>query len=358
MIPLKMNADYEVQLFHQQIAPMAINQSIEFLLFFLSDKPLWSTKKYDPEYLDYVKSLTGRAPLVIGEGPSENYWGLLKNRKTEQWWNSKITSSELLIQNGWCPDTYIINDEADLAEVRWDCSLLLKDPFGMSGQKFQLLPEEMSLRERQSIIKKVLAFGPVILEPWLNRKYDFSQYFFPSGKNIAYQNQVDDKFQYKGTLFRHWPSASLEDLSFYSFIKEEEWASFRQRTQSIINFYSSQPNECGYSIDSFIYEDQGHLKIRVMSEINYRRTMGRVAYELAKIFADGHPWNALLLAKTNLSSLPLWKRLAKMDGLMVLSPGDSRFEMILVSAKNQEAGMKLIEKANDLLPEGQFSIEI
>jgi hypothetical protein len=358
MIPLKVNADYEVQLFHQQLAPVAINQSIEFLLFFLSDRPLFGQKSYSPDYLDYVKSLTGRTPVIVGHGPFENYWGPLKNIESERWWNSKLTSSELLINNGWCPDTHIISQETDLKNINWDRSLLLKDPFGMSGQKFQILSTDKMIDERVTIVKKAMGQGPVILEPWLNRKFDFSQYVFPSGKIIAYQNQVDLKFQYKGTLFPQWPSASLEDLDFYSLIDQEEWATFHQRTQTIMDFYSTRPNECGYSIDSFVYEEKGKLKVRVMSEINYRLTMGRVAYELAGIFSGRHPWNALLLAKTNLSGPPLWKQLPKVEGLVVLSPGDSRFEMIFVSAENPDKGRLLIQKANDLLADGQFSIEI
>lgn len=358
MIPLKVNADYEVELFYQQLAPMAINQSIEFLLFFLSDRPLFGQKKYSSDYLDYVKSLTGRTPLSVHNGPFENYWGPLKNIESERWWNSKLTSSELLIQNQWCPHTHIISQEMDLKNVLWDRPLLLKDPFGMSGQKFQILSTDKGIDERVAIIKKALGHGPVILEPWLNRKFDFSQYIFPSGQIIAYQNQVDEKFQYKGTIFDHLPSASLEDLDFYSLIDQEEWGIFRQRTQAIMDFYSTRPNESGYSIDSFVYEEKGKLKVRVMSEINYRRTMGRAAYELAGVFSGGRPWNALLLAKTNLAGPPLWRRLPKVEGLVVLSPGDSRFEMIYVSADKKETGRALIQQANDLLADGQFSIEI
>ena len=43
---------------------------------------------------------------------------------------------------------------------------------------------------------------------------------------------------------------------------------------------------------------------------------------------------------------------------MVLSPGDSRFEIIFLGAKNRDEGLKLIEKINGLLPDAQFTVEL
>jgi hypothetical protein len=357
MIPLKVNADYEVELFHHKIASPAINQSIEFLLFFLSSNPLYSQKKYSEDYLRYVAGVTGRTPSIVDQGKFENFWGPLKNKEIEKWWNSKLTSTELIINKGWCAYTHIIKNEDDLKIINWNKDLLLKDPYGMSGQKFQLLRQDMTLKERQSMVHKAIIQGPVILEPWFNRKFDFSQYLFPNGKLIAYQNQVDRKFQYKGSIFENFISSDLRDLSFYSQITEEKWAYFRSQTQEIIDFYSLNTNECGFSIDSFVYEEEGELKIRVMSEINYRRTMGRAAYELSEKFAADQSWTAFLLAKAS-SLKPLWKLASGIEGVMVLSPGDSRFEVVFLSAKNRNEGLRLMDKLNALLPDSQFTIEL
>ena len=356
MKPLKVNADYEVELFHQKLAPPAINQSIEFLLFFLESRPLFSEKKYSSEYLHYVEKLTGHAPQIVNKGPFENYWGSLKNIEVEKWWNSKLTSTELIIQNGWCTDTHIIRSEDDLKKINANKDSLLKDPYGMSGQKFQLIKSETSLEQRQEVVRKTIRNHPIIIEPYFNRLFDFSQYFFPNGKIIAYQNEVDEKFQYKGTVFNCVQSACLDDLSFYPLIREDKWAQFRDATQQIIEFYSLHPNELGYSIDSFIHEENGELNIRVMSEINYRRTMGRMTYELSQRFAANKSWTALLMAKT--SATPLWKILAGIEGVMVLSPGDSRFEIIFLCADNRMEGLQLIEKINRLLPDTKFTVKI
>jgi hypothetical protein len=358
MKPFKVNADYEVELFHNKLAPPAINQSIEFILFFLSSHPLYTQKEYSSEYLNYIEKRTNHIPEIVKAGSFENFWGPLKNKELEKWWNSKITSTELIINQGWCADTHIIKNEDNFKTINWSRDLLLKDPFGMSGQKFQLLLKKMSLSERQEMILKAIASGPVIIEPWFNRLHDFSQYIFPDGKLIAYQNQVDEKFQYKGTIFNNLKSSCLQDLSFYKQVSEEKWSIFQVQTQAIIDFYSQHSNEYGYSIDSFIYEEEGELKIRVMSEINYRRTMGRLTYELSEKFSNDRNWTALLMMKKNPLVQPLWQRLSSFEGMMVLSPGDSRFEIILLTAENKNEGLKLIEKLNALLPYGKFTVKL
>lgn len=334
MKPLRVNADYEVELFHNRPAPEVINQTIEFFLFFLSERTLYSKKKYQQSYLDRVESITGHKPQVTDKGPYENFWGPLIDLETERWWNSKLTSTELIIKNKWCERTKIIRSETDLADIDWNQNYLLKDPFAMSGQKFQMLRSIDPFELKISSVNKALKTGAQILEPFFNRKYDFSQYIFPDGKVIAYQNLVDAKFQYKGSVYTNHPSSRLEDLSFYSELSQESWHHFKDQTQAIIEYYQQQPNQVGYSIDSFVYEENGELKIRVMSEINYRRTMGRVAYELSQRFSQSDPWSALVLVK------PQAFRANK--NIMVLSPGDSRFDILFLHAENSETGRELL----------------
>lgn len=357
MKPLRVNADYEVELFHQKLAPVAINESIEFFLFYLSTNLLYSKKKYDPEFLKYVEGVTGQYPEVTTKGPFENYWGPLKDLTIEKWWNSKITSTSLIIKEMWCKNTHIISSEADTEKLDWAQDYIVKDPFGMSGQKFHLLKKDMSVSEREGVIHKSLNSGPIIIEPWFNRKYDFSQYVFPTGEMIAYQNIVDNKFQYKGSIFENIYAAELKTLPFYEKLNSKQWDEFENQTQKIIEHYGKYPNEYGYSIDSFVYEEKGELKIRVMSEINYRKTMGRVTYELSQKYADHHPWTALVLTKSSPDSSPLWKTL-KEQNVMVLSPGDSRFEILLLKAINAIEGQLLLDKLSRLLPNTQFTVKL
>lgn len=337
MKPLRVNADYEVELFHNRPAPEVINQTIEFFLFFLNERTLFSKKTYSQDYLDRVEALTGHKPKVTSKGPYENFWGPLTDIESEKWWNSKLTSTELIISEKWCEKTKIVKNESDLISIDWSKDYLLKDPFAMSGQKFQLLRAIDAKDLKIVAINKALSLGPQILEPFFDRKHDFSQYVFPDGKIIAYQNLVDQKFQYKGSVFTNNQSLSFKDLSFYSDISEEKWKHFETQTQKIIQHYQQKPNQIGFSIDSFVYLEDGELKIRVMSEINYRRTMGRVGYELSQRYSPNEKWSALVLVKP--------QAFKEHKNIMVLSPGDSRFDILFLHAENSEVGKELLAHA-------------
>ena len=356
MKALRFNADYELDLFYGQKGPEILNHSLEFMLFFLTNNPVLTQKKYDSGYLDHVEHISGHRPTLIKDGPYENYWGMLKNRELEKWWNSKLTTTELIIKKGWCSDTHILKSEDDVIGIGMTKDALLKDPHGMSGQKFQVLPREMIPGDKLSIVRRAIKNGPLILEPLLNRKYDFSQYIFPDGKKISYQNIVDEKFQYKGSIFHDYKRANLESLSFYQEIDKKYWSLFSKQIEDLITFFSQQPNECGYSIDSFIFEEMGELKIRPVSEINYRRTMGRISYELSLLYGGHRPWSMFMLQKSIPDKIPLWQKLKPLElskhssnGLVVLSPGDTRFDMLFLSAMNQEEGQSLKYEMQKLL---------
>jgi hypothetical protein len=44
MLPIKINADYEFQLFNGKQGKQAINYSLEFLAFYIEEGPFFSTK--------------------------------------------------------------------------------------------------------------------------------------------------------------------------------------------------------------------------------------------------------------------------------------------------------------------------
>jgi hypothetical protein len=358
MSALKVNADYETELFGYSKAPLIVNQSLEFLAFFLSDRPVYTSKKYTPDYLDYVERITGHRPETISTGEFENYWGPLKNLELEKWWNSKITTTELVIKKGWCHHTFIIRNSSEIKDINWARDYLLKDPFGMSGQRFKILYEHMDLPEKRIHIENALKNGPIIIEPFFKRKFDFSQYVFPDGKIISYENIVDKNFQYKGSLFSDLTHPELTSLNFYKLIHENEWESYQTQTLEIVNFFSKYKNEIGYSIDSFIYEEDGQFKIRALSEVNYRRTMGRVAYELSLRYGHGKSWTMLKLIKSNpkINFRKTLHRFLENKSVVLFSPGDTRFEILLLLADDKFEGEKLMIHLNELLSDGQSTI--
>lgn len=345
MKAIKFNADYEAVLFNNKPAPV-INQALEFLAFFVDDRPLITHKKYAEEYLEYVTAITGRKPILKKEGNFENWWGKLENLSLERRLNSKIESSQLLIDQKWCTHTHIIHAPEELQNLD-DRIYLGKNPFGMSGQNFVTFNKCTPNK-----LEPLLKYGAVIVEPLFDRKYDFSHYVFPDGKCICYQNLVDDKFQYRGTIFKDHKNPTIENLKFYSEISQHEWNKFKEQMEVVIHHYRSLGAVDGFSIDSYVYEERGELKIRVMSEINYRRTMGLVSYLLAEKYAEGE-WCVFILGKTSQHhSIPVDKTLIQ------LSPGDSRYEMFFLSAKDEVEGRKRFLDLKQLLPDCQFAVEI
>lgn len=349
MKPIRVNADYEVELFTGTKAPAGINQSLEFLAFFVSERPVFTLKKYEHTYLCHVEKITGRRPEIVVSGDYENWWGELKDLQLERKLNSKefctgFTGGKL------------VSDVSEIA-LNDDRIYLAKNPHGMSGQNIVSFRRNDTSQVAQSLKR----FGSVIIEPLLDRVYDFSHYVFPDGTKICYENLVDQKFQYKGTLFTDLQSPHVESLRFYSEVSEGRWQQFLKDTETIICTYANAGAKQGFSIDSFLYREEGELFIRAMSEVNYRKTMGLIAWLLSKKFAEAGQWTLFILGrkKEKISFDQMKGDLKEVaENVILLSPGDTRFEMFFLKASNHEEGKKLFQRLRNLLPYTEFAVEI
>lgn len=349
---IKVNADYESVLFKNKPLPK-INESLEFLAFFLDERPVVTSKKYSHEYFRYIELLTDKAPHTVPEGRSENWWGSLENIELEKKLNSKEMSAE------FNNDSFIISSVNELPDLSGK-TLLAKNPYGMSGQNFSMV-EEGRLENLEVMLKN----GKVVLEPFFDRIHDFSHYIYPNGVRVCYENIVDKKFQYRGTIFRDYTKPVPESLSFYKKIETREWDSFSETLNEIIKLYATSEITTGFSVDSFIHREGNHLKIRALSEVNYRRTMGQVAFELSVKFGGVRRFSAFLLSKSSginfsqmrekISSVGWRHDLSR--GVIILSPGDVRYDMFFLSALNQEEGKVLLQELKSLLPDSELAIE-
>lgn len=343
--PQKFNADYESVLFHGKEAPPVINQSLEFLYLYLEDAPLHSSKQYSNEFLEHVESISGVKPRIFSQGLYENWWGPLKDISHERRVNSKEMSARFI------EDSQIIYsiDELNLDRFK---QYLAKPLSEMSGRGFSTFDHE-HLKGVEELLKKK---SPVIVEPLLNRKFDFSHYILPD-KDICYENIVDSHFQYKGTTFRNLKNPSAKSLSFYDKITDKEWSGFFKIFSTIKDTYVEANVKDMYSIDSFVYLERDTLKIRAMTEVNVRKTMGYIAWKLSEKFAKNAQWSQFLLAKNKGKlSFKSMKEKAQSLGCLYLSPGDTRFEIFFLMAKSEEEGKLKSEELKRLLPDTEFPI--
>lgn len=346
-LPIRVNADYEMELFSGKKSSPLINEALEYLALFLEDRPLFTKKKYSDEYLSYIKQLIGRNPLIVTEGTYENWWGKLKDLELEKKLNSKEFSASL-------SGAKVISCPEEL-ELLSGISYLAKDPRGMSGQNiFTFRKGEELLLNKYFENRKNL-----IVEPLLKRVADFSHYIFPDNSAICYENLVDRKFQYKGTIFHNIKSPDINHLSFAQQLSVAKWNDFLMIKDKILKAYRAAGAVDGFSIDSFVYDDVD-LQIYPISEVNYRKTMGLIAFNLLQKLAPEATWGAFVLGKntskkTFLEKLSLTQLLSK---VIYLSPGDSRFDMFLISAENTAEGIENFHELKKLLSDTEFSIEI
>lgn len=350
MKPIKVNADYEIALFENKFPPKVINQSLEFLALYLEKRPVVTDKSYSINFLDHVFKISECMPSFSTDLEFENWWGSLKNIPLEKKLNSKIFSAR------FTSAVQIISKIEEL-ELSGGHIYLAKNPFGMSGQNFV----KFQKGEEEKLLPLLNRSKNLLIEPFLDRKRDFSHYVFPDGTFIAYENIVDDRFQYKGTIFKNLHDPDVKSLSFYHELEKSEWDRFENEFQIIRETMKREGATEGYSVDSFTYLEEGELKIRTCSEINYRKTMGLIAWLLSKKYAQGCNSSMLVLGqslKISGSFEFIEEKIKSLKGCLHLSPGDTRFEIFFITASDLEKVKKTFMELKTLLPDGQFSIEI
>ena len=355
---IKVNADYESALINPKKSLPLVNEAIEFLAFFIQTKPVLSHKKYSDEYFAYLEEMTGRRPKTVKEGEALNWWGELKDIELEKKLNSKELSASLNIKHNWSKETRIVRELGELPLL--DKTFLAKSDLGMSGKGFSLVE-----KERTSALEEMLKKGTAIVEPLLDRVDDFSFYVFPNDIKIAYENFVDERYQYRGTLFNDYTNPTVEAFRFYESIPKSNWEDYKEAINIISNFYREEGAQGGFSIDSFSFFDT-EKKIKFLSEVNYRRTMGAVAFELAMKFGGLRKWGLFIMAKASGHSFTEKRKMLKSleweedlsSGVVILSPGDTRYDMYFLSAKDSGEGERLFAEFKKLLPDSEFAIKL
>ena len=172
--------------------------------------------------------------------------------------------------------------------------IVCKSPFGTAanGIRCLLANEEMNPAFLASMNAVFETQGSVVVEPWLDRVFDFSVQFERRNdelKTIAFTRLLNNaRGQFKGIVTNAFcKGIDPEIVRFLMMRTEGRPRVYHWYEESVIPWLSAALEESNYQgplgIDAFVYRDlSGNLRLKTIVEINPRYTMGRIAYELGE----------------------------------------------------------------------------
>lgn len=307
-IALKVNIDFEEVLFRQKPQPH-LNESLEFLAFWVETKPLLTKKSYSPSYLSYVTEHTHVQPRFKREGSHELWWGDLSRPELMR----RIAQKSFcfhFFKDSWqlegiCPRSW--QEVEDYLVTFERC--LLKGEGKMSGRGHRIItPQELSVLRNTH-------FEPCVLEPLFERVEDISALYVSDEKKfVFYKNQIDKKFQWRANRI-------------------EEGLEVPARWTHELTMLRDTLSHLGYagpfSVDAFTYRKNDEIKFYPGSEINPRKTMGWVNYKLKEKWRRA---SSLLGMESKVLSLSQWELLAQNSDVLLLSPPENKFLLYWIGA--------------------------
>ena len=183
--------------------------------------------------------------------------------------------------------------------------------FGVAGSNMQRLWEpELTDSQHKWLRRTIAAEGGVVIEPWLERVFDFSFQFHmtPTGlRRIGMVEMINDqRGQYQASVSRPKLSAGQDEVltrllngptgGRLKALQERLRVMLEPRLQAV-DFRGA------IGVDAFAYQDGDRLRLKPITEINARYTMGRVMLELMRRVASGRTGRMELVSPPRLREL-------------------------------------------------------
>jgi uncharacterized ferritin-like protein (DUF455 family) len=171
---------------------------------------------------------------------------------------------------------------------------VLKAKFGASGRGHKKINlAEVNSVELHSWIKNHLRFGPISVEPWLNRIADFSiqvdlrKFKAKSFKGVTrlLNSQLG---KYEGHILRGL-FYGLSKSTLHKIYSENLQSVFYEIARIVTGELEKHQFDGVAGIDLFLYEKDSHIYLCPVCELNPRITMGYIALELERYFKVGKP---------------------------------------------------------------------
>lgn len=301
------NADYETFLYSGRdkydFNSSKINQEFEYLIAYLEDDPIFTSKEYDDVFKKHFFNLTGKRFKTESDKKNAKAWCCpVEDISLSKKLHSKIVSTKLALEFGLEEETSIVDESIFNPKDNY----LYRMEGELSGRGNLIWPKD-SVK-----IQKLLDSGCELIEqPLRNRVMDFSTLVLEDRSQLTYENLVDDKFQYKGSI--------ISQIQ----ISDEYEAIIQKVTKSYFDLGIKTP----FSVDSYKYEKDGELIICPVSEVNARKTMGYIAWKLAALF--GIDKGAFLILPNRAANFEEFKR------SIWLSPAGNQFQCLLLEARDR-----------------------
>ncbi len=178
--------------------------------------------------------------------------------------------------------------------------VVLKAPFGCSGQNMRRIDTgQLNFSETNWLNRILKEQSYIVIEPWFEKVADLSYQakITEEKKTIPIgitRFITDSRGQYKATFVGKKTDDLSDELTKLIYNKYENYSGIEDILKSvsfIVSHYLKENEfEGAFGIDAFIYKDINSkygYRLKFLSEINPRFTMGRVAIEISKRIQTG-----------------------------------------------------------------------
>jgi hypothetical protein len=333
MPSLRFNVDFEEVLSGRPSRPHLI-ATLEFFAFWVTRERVLVHRAYSSRYLQYVAELTGHKIEITKNDSAYDWWGETANLPLMRQLSSKAEFLKWWLKR-WPLEAAVCQNATELESAIGEGWHLIKKSDGMSGRGHIKV-------KREELTKIRLDWkSSVVIEPLYDRVLDVSALWIAEeSRFIYYQNSIDQRFQWRSSFINR------ENLS----LPPENSGQWVQHLQILQKEVSSRGYHGSFSVDAFYYVKEGRRIFHPGSEMNPRKTMGWLAYQLWK--KDQSEFFKLAMHPIVLKSED-WLRVSQTTSARLLSPEDNMFVWYSVSgASETELEKKEAEFLRALPPVG------